>query len=41
MRARVEVRCLKLAEALLVRRRELASIEAVTALAAQVLTEPA
>ncbi|MEM5401053.1 S-methyl-5-thioribose kinase [Paraburkholderia unamae] len=39
VRARVEVRCLKLAEALLVRRRELASIEAVTALAAQVLTE--
>ncbi|WP_395061953.1 S-methyl-5-thioribose kinase [Paraburkholderia silvatlantica] len=41
VRARVEVRCLKLAEALLVRRRELASIEAVTALAAQVLAEPA
>ncbi|MEX3960600.1 S-methyl-5-thioribose kinase [Paraburkholderia sp. EG286B] len=39
VRARVEVRCLKLAEALLVRRRELPSIEAVTALAAQVLTE--
>lgn len=41
VRARVEVRCLKLAEALLVGRRELASIEAVTALAAQVLTESA
>ncbi|WP_069261912.1 S-methyl-5-thioribose kinase [Paraburkholderia nodosa] len=41
VRARVEVRCLKLAEALLVGRRELASIEAVTALAAQVLIEPA
>ncbi|MEM5313152.1 S-methyl-5-thioribose kinase [Paraburkholderia sp. JHI869] len=41
LRARVEVRCLKLAEALLVRRRELASIEAVTALAAQVLAESA
>ncbi|WP_322032496.1 S-methyl-5-thioribose kinase [Paraburkholderia sp. J76] len=41
VRARIEVRCLKLAEALLVRRRELASIEAVTALAAQVLAEPA
>ncbi|MCP3726648.1 S-methyl-5-thioribose kinase [Paraburkholderia sp. CNPSo 3272] len=41
VRARVEVRCLKLAEALLVGRGELASIEAVTALAAQVLAEPA
>ncbi|WP_321946416.1 S-methyl-5-thioribose kinase [Paraburkholderia sp. J10-1] len=41
VRAQIEVRCLKLAEALLVRRRELASIEAVTALAAQVLAESA
>ncbi|CAG9274264.1 S-methyl-5-thioribose kinase [Paraburkholderia unamae] len=41
VRAQVEVRCLKLAEALLVQRRELASIEAATALAAQVLAEPA
>ncbi|MEX3919177.1 S-methyl-5-thioribose kinase [Paraburkholderia sp. BR10872] len=41
VRARVEVRCLKLAEALLTRRRELVSIEAVTALAVQVLTESA
>lgn len=41
VRARIEVRCLKLAEALLVRRRELASIEAVTALAAQVRAESA
>jgi 5-methylthioribose kinase len=37
VRARVEVRCLRLAEALLVQRRELASIESVTALARQVL----
>ncbi|HKT92763.1 MAG TPA: S-methyl-5-thioribose kinase [Paraburkholderia sp.] len=41
VRARIEVRCLKLAEALLVRRRELASIEAVSALAAKVLAESA
>ena len=41
VRARIEVRCLKLAEALLVQRRELASIEAVSALAAQVLAEAA
>ncbi|MFD1561528.1 S-methyl-5-thioribose kinase [Paraburkholderia silviterrae] len=40
VRARVEVRCLRLAEALLVQRRELASIEAVTALAAQLLAQP-
>lgn len=39
VRARVEVRCLRLAEALLVERRELASVEAVTALAAQVLAQ--
>lgn len=37
VRARVEMRCLRLAEALLVQRRELASIEAVTALAGQEL----
>lgn len=41
VRARIEVRCLKLAEALLVQRRELASIEAVSALAAKVLAESA
>lgn len=41
VRARIEVRCLKLAEALLVQRRELASIEAVTTLAARVLAESA
>ena len=41
VRARIEIRCLKLAEALLVQRRDLASIEAVTALAAQVLAESA
>ncbi|WP_233885580.1 S-methyl-5-thioribose kinase [Paraburkholderia flagellata] len=41
VRARIEVRCLKLAEALLVQRRELASIEAVSALSAQVLAESA
>lgn len=40
VRARVEVRCLRLAEALLVQRRELASIEAVVALAGQVLAQP-
>jgi 5-methylthioribose kinase len=40
VRALVEVRCLRLAEALLVRRRELASIEAVAALAAEVLAQP-
>jgi 5-methylthioribose kinase len=39
VRAGVEVRCLRLAEALLVRRGELASIEAVTSLAAQVLAQ--
>ncbi|RZF26234.1 S-methyl-5-thioribose kinase [Paraburkholderia sp. UYCP14C] len=39
VRASVEVRCLRLAEALLVQRGELASIEAVTALAAQVLAQ--
>jgi 5-methylthioribose kinase len=39
VRALVEVRCLRLAEALLVRRRELASIEAVAALAADVLAQ--
>ncbi|WP_028228236.1 S-methyl-5-thioribose kinase [Paraburkholderia ferrariae] len=39
VRALVELRCLRLAEALLVRRHELASIEAVTALAAAVLAQ--
>jgi 5-methylthioribose kinase len=39
VRALVEVRCLRLAEALLVRRHELASIEAVVALAAEVLAQ--
>lgn len=40
VRALVEVRCLRLAEALLVQRREIASIGAVVALAAEVLAQP-
>ena len=39
VRAQIEVRCLRLAEALLVRRRELASIEAVSALSREVLAQ--